>query len=636
MTRAARRILLAALAVVTSLSLPAAQATPRPAPSVAAPGPLVALTGVVRPIQDYLQRGFDRRSAFLMRQLDALVAAGVPAHLLQPQVKVQRADNPLLCGWSMVIAFGFLSESDIQGAGDLDGDGDVDVIENHGAERSKTTSTWAVTARDARTGRPLWTRTHVLGNNEWAFALPFTIGPTARPAVLELRYRYLFGSDADDITATATAVDGRGRQLWSRSYRGTVRWLLDATGSSVTYAHAPVSVVPVQLNRGGRDVLVTVVDTVAGEKRSTVQRLAGKDGVVTRPLSNVPGEVGLVPDQDGDGYVDLYSARVGTSSALTAYKGSTGKQIWVNTTLALYGMAVVEDAGVVVGKTPGRHDLAVTTWTVIPDVPGTTDIGSPVGAPPLAAKPRANNLVALVTGGTGATAWQKLGTSTYTLQRAGSPSKGALGVATFTEVQAGVVLELVESIVTYDGAGQPITEQRYTFQHSMECGTGTVIALPWEGDVDRDGALEGLVYFVMFDDTGFYSDSQVIRGRDGAVLYRPTSWSLGGSVDGQGTDRYSDVGAVGKVTITARHGETQKPIWSRGLPVAGKGYTADALALPITSTRCQDIAVVVYGSGGTTSALLASSGQPWWTVSYSSRKDLKGKLTPGRVTAVLC
>ena len=635
MTCAARRILLAVLAVAATVSLPAAHATAPPVPSAAAPSSLAAVTGVVRPVQDYMQRGFDRRSAFLMRQLDALVAAGVPAHIVQPRVKVERSDNPLLCGWRLVFAFGFLWDGDLLAAGDLNGDGRPDVIENHGAERSKKTSTWAVTARDAKTGRPLWTRTRVLGDDEWAFALPFTVGPTARPAVLELRYRYRFVGDVDDITATATAVDGRGRQLWTRAYSGSVHWELDATGLTAIYEHAPVYVVPAQLDRGGMDLLVAVANSATGELRSTVNRVAGKDGRVTRPLSNVPGEVGLVPDQDGDGYLDLYAARVGTSSALSAYKGSTGKQIWVNTALALRGIAVVEDAGVVVGAKPGRHDLAVTTWSAVPDLPGASDL-SPAGGPPLAVKPRANNLVALVTGGTGATAWQRPGTEAYALHRAGSPSKGALGVATLTEVQAGVTLELVESIVTYDAAGQPITEQRYTYQHSIECGAGTAVTLPWEGDVDHDGALEGVVFFVIFDDLGFYSDTQLLRGRDGAVLYHPTSSSLGGSVDGQGTDRYSDVGGTGKVTLTARHGDSEKPIWSRSLPVAGRGYTTNSFAVPITSTKCQDIAVVAYGSSGTTSALLASSGQPWWTVSYSSRKDLNGHLTRGHVTSTLC
>lgn len=633
-TRVLRSVAMLAAVTLSLLALPAtATSNPGvPAPVSAALPP--AVTGVVHPLADYLQRGFSPRDALLLRQLDSLVAAGVPASLVQPQVTRERSANPLLCGWRLVIAFGVLGVSDIQGAGDLDGDGRTDVIESRGSMLSKTTSGWSVTARDARTGRALWAHRYVLPAGEFLLAMPFKGGPDGRPGVLEMRYGYRDVRDVTYLSTVVTVVDGHGQRLWSRSFSGTITWKVDFNvGFIITYDHAPVSIVPAQLQRGAQDVLVTIADAAPGGSTSSVLRLAGVGGAVSHPVSNVAGEIGLAPDQDGDGYADLWAATLRSPSAFAAHKATTGKRLWVNTTLALSDAVWVEDAGVVVTKSGNKHDLAVATRSAVPGAP---TVGSPVGGPAVAANPQLNS-IALVTGGTGVTAWQKPGTDFYALHRAGSPRKAALGVSTFGEVQAAMAVELVEAIVTYDGAGQPITEQRYSFEQApSECGAGAAIALPWEGDVDVDGALEGQVAFFVFDDNGFYSDTLLIRGSDGAVLYHPTSWSLGGSLDGQGTDRYSDVGAAGKVTMTARRGETQKPIWSRSLPVAGKGYIVDAYALPITATRCLDVAVVVYGSGGTTSALLASSGQPWWTVSYSGPKDIKGRLSRGRVTSVLC
>lgn len=641
--RAALLLVVAALA----LPFPALAERPRTAAVVAVPQPIHVVTGHPRPLGSYLAQGFTPEQAVRVLSADLAVAGGAPVTAVEPRVT---ATPGTYCG---LFIFAFTFYGNVQPAGDLDGDGRPDVLESHYVALGKTKQVWLITARDARTGRPHWVHREVQDVNHGGYALGMRVGPTGRPGVVLVDQRVQMTNEtlrsALDIQLQVTGLDGRGRPLWHHHAQGTMQ--TDLLSAGWTYTHVPFQVVTAQLRPGAEDVLIgsytqspsggllSTITGPPGRARYSPRLVSGATGRVTAPAPDAVtsgsfADGGLLPDQDGDGLQDLWTAVPDGTSALTVYRGRTGALLWRNTTLLLTDFVLVEDAGRIVNGESRLHDVAVSTAGPFHGTRLETPIG-PLGG-------QVDTLVALVGGGTGAAAWVRSGETAYPVQFAGAPRVAALGVAT-SEVQSsdlpllGSTATLSMDIVMYDALGLPVTSTRYSYSHATKgCAAGATLIELWPGDVDADHDPDGEIYFLITDESDhFYEDQQVVRTGDGKVLQHTLSFAAGGSVDGRGDDRVSLDITSSAASITMLRGDDGRRLWTRRQASQGKLDGFGTYVLPATSDRCQDVLLLVSGKNGSTTQLLSSGGQPWWTVSYAPNAE-RGRLTTERQPKRFC
>jgi hypothetical protein len=629
------------LGLLSPLAARAAAPTPQTAPLQRATQPLRPVTGVVRPLSAYEATGLSLWQALRVRQLDALVAGGVPQSAIPLRAKPRpRPDPPGVC---MVLggAFLFYLETTFQPVGDLNGDGRPDVLQNYYADRTKTTYTWVLTARDARSGKPLWRKVRVLRmdsdtyESSFAMSVPLASG---RPGVLVFYDRYDFsGSGLDvDLTSDQEVLDGRARRLWHQRQAGHVHEDFDG---SMRLSHAPLGYWLANLRAGKRDLLVATYNGASGSGISgTLRKTALENGHTSlavpvangRPLTPalpVVGAVtlqndglprfGTVADQNGDRRDDLVVAQLGDAAAMTVYGGTTGKQVWSQLISPLASAVQVVDAGVVSNGESRVHDLAVIQFERL----NTLQL-------PLIALDALDGVVTLLVGGTGQVGWVRPGTMAYATGNAtvavGAPRTSTDLVSTTRTID----------IVEYDALGEP----RATHTHAITrattgCGYSVTFLIA-EADFDADRVKDPVIVNFMFDVTDVHFDMITLRGATGAELDRNTAWSTLSAVDGHGVDRAAVDQKGLRTTFEVRAGDTLKSLFTTSLSFSGRWYGGDVYALPITS-RCADVVLFSFGSKGSTIAFLGSNGQPWWTISYAAT-DPYGRLTRGHKAAARC
>jgi hypothetical protein len=627
-----------------------------------APAGVVAVSGHVRDLRDYVRQGHSLADATIARRLDTLAASGVPLHALQGQ-QPARPETPCvaavsLSGWHPPLDDG---PGALLAAGDLDGDGRPDVVENRVVRRDGTRDTWVVNARDARTGRVLWSKRRVVERPYRGIALPVKIGRDQQPGVL------LVGLGAHSegnvvrqavrVDNDLVALDGRGREVWRRHDVGQV----DYSVTSTTYKKAPLGVQLATLRKEHSDVLVSTYSTEGAGVTGRLTRVAASDGRVDRPFAPIRGfdaaqadavvsavlgpdstlpYLGLLPDQDGDRLTDVFTARVGEQHVLSAYGGVRGKPLWSNALLPLYGGIDIQDAGLLTATESRWHDLAVTSA-----VPG---LGISVGLPEVGDVGVAGASVMLVGGGTGLLHWLRPGEQSYPLQRFGASRVPALGVATSRRVHHVTSYEVRERIDIYDALGLPLSSQEYTHTAAGSgCQWGEAELLTDMGDLDADGSREARILFRTYDPTTQRTrlSQTVVRGRDGATLDRSLAFPLEGSLDGSGDDRATVDPHPDGLSVRGYHGQPLSLMWQTRVPMLREPHAASVHAVPATSDRCEDVAVRAWSyrvtpeGGGRvaadSSALIASNGRPWWTVVYDE-EDLSGRLITGSGGRALC
>ncbi|MCU1603093.1 MAG: hypothetical protein JWO22_3802 [Frankiales bacterium] len=648
MPRPSRALVLSLLATLL-VPLRASAAVPAP---VAPPGrDLQVVTGHVRSLEDYVHAGFSPAQAVRVRVLDTLRASGVP---VQQHVRVQAGHDPsrLFCdltSFGAIVTFFFTYYPDLQPAGDLNADGRPDVIESLEVPRTKTTSTWVVHARDARSGRILWTHTAVHDQYHGGVAVATVLGSRPAPGVLLLTYGAVPHGSVGltlDVSDDVLAVDGHHRRLWTHHDAGTA----DLGFTSSRYRHAPLGLEIAKLRHGAEDVLVTSYDgnSDRGVTGSLV-RVGGASGRVDAPvppISSTSGSLlgtvedavlgstdarlpylGTVPDQNGDRLADLYTARVGSTHVISVYGGVHGAPVWSSQLLPLHGFLDIADAGVVTQPETRVHDLALSSG-----LPGGLGLHVTLGL-----LPTVDGTVILAGAGTGSLVWVRPGQQAYPVGTVGG--KPVLGTGTSTATQSTDGYTVDEELDVYDDLGVLQSRRHYTFTvHDDGCPIGTSYLLTGLGDLDGDRAMEVQVDFIAFvddDKDPVREQLTTVRGRDGAELDHARAYSLGGSVDGRGIDRATYTAGKRSLGIKVVHGDTLKPMWSAGLALSSDLWGVDFYAMDSSPTGCSDVALLGYGKTSRSTALLASNGKAWWRVVYAP-KQTEGRLVHERGARSLC
>ena len=650
MTRRVRQFLAGLLFLACAPFVPASASASTATGSFEVP----AITGRPVALEAYLRRGFTLEQALRLRQLDELVAGGVPRSALPYRVTGRRA--PAKRGTTcFVILFSFEYVGGLQAAGDLNGDSRLDVLENRQVKLTSSTHAWVVTARDGRTGRPLWVHREVQDKHHSGLVLAMRTGSSGADGVLLVDEQFVLDDEAVrgsyTVKDTLTGLDGRGRRLWSAGAAGS--GMYDLIGLSGSARHVPYQVIPTRLHSGADSVLVgstsyetgtgTVAALLGGAQPSsayTAVVLSGSDGrtaarvptATTSSTSRAGG--GVLPDQDGDGYGDLWTASPGALGTLSAYRGSTGKALW-STTMYLNQFVQIQDAGRLVDGESRARDLAVSTQS--PLRTGSVGVGG------LSLVANQDVLVTLLAGGTGRLEWTRPGTSAYPVQVTGSPLRPTLGVATVTvrtpptEVPtlAGTV-DVAVDVALYDVNGLPISTQRYTYSRATTgCGDGAALPLTTTGDVDADGYGDSEIVLAIVDERALTVQVQVIRTGDGAVLSRADDEPLGGTLDGHGDDRVALTATTASVTTTAERGDGARPMWRHSTAIPGTLNDVQVYAVAASSTTCDDVYVGVFGDQGTSIELLSSAGRLRWSLAYRTGLE-PGDLEPQTTAKGLC
>jgi hypothetical protein len=634
--RAVRLVLAAASALAMLLGLPTlAQPTSTGTGVAPARVSFDPVTGRVGHLVDYVHRGLTRQQAMMVRQLDQLVAGGVPRAAIGYRLT---ATPPLVCVSSGSGVFQSSYASTLVAGGDMSGDGRPDVIENHYVALTDKTTAWVLNLRDARTGHVWWRRTAVLNRSSIAFGFPLLAGHgQVRVLVFHLSITFDRVGVRDDSTVRydLELARGTGTTSWRRVFVGheeSVAFVSDKA------TNVPSVIDVARLRPGAEDLLVAFY---SGDDRSgyaaTLMGIAGDSGRTrtlvptvhgTRTLPGLPAgldvslladqhlpQFGVIPDQNGDRRDDVYSAVLGLQPVLVTYRGDTGRAIW--RTLALPPMQYLRviDAGVMTSTERHLHDLAlVVDGTVGAEVLGTgTDVTT--------------SNVGLLSGGTGDLAWVLPGSMAYPTARYGTQHVPVLAVGFTTTVTSGVTTTVTYRFHDVQANGVPLDTHSYsvTFTSPM-CGFD-VIDLDTGNDFDGDGQVDPrLVGYAFLDLTRDGRYPLALRGANGQELDRSSAEPLYGSVDGHGDDRVLLTYHARVWRFDVVRGDTLARLWTRSFSVPGKGITgAYAYAVEGVSARCRDVWATAYWTSGEVDALVAGNGQPWWTVTYG-KKDTVGVL----------
>lgn len=615
------RLLLAGalLAAVTPLlpssaDVPSAPRGPR--------GPGAVVTGRVQPYVSYLSTGLSAGPAVALAQLDRLAADGLDRSMLT-------------AAGAQAFPAEIVSEREPQvflsAVGDLDGRGGRDVLEQRYSS-SGSRDALQLVARDGATGAVLWSRTETF-SSAFVVAVPTRVGAAQRPGVVLLSFAF-----DDGLSSTLTALDGRGRQLWTRTSEATATEGASApsvgVGSSSSFGYTSVFYAfDRALRRGPQEVLritekaasssangvrtsqsssvsYEAVSTVAGASRTLAGGASSGSGIVTG---------GVVVDQDGDGLDELATVDGGTANNVTLRRASDGKVVWQRTDVATHGFGYVTEAGRLTGGAAGGHavpDLVLTT-AADPGVVGGIETPVLALADPTAG---AHGQVLLLRARTGATVWSKPGDSPYVLDRAGVPS---LGVVSVTEATTSDAAQVTARLEAFDVAGS--SRWSRTVSASAKRSSSDEFS-PFVGafgfpvsDLDADGGLEGVLLIYAFTDSDREVQAHLVRAANGVDLVDQRSGFLLGGVTRHGQDRARVEPTRAGLVVTVLRGRDSATLFRRVVPGSTGVSSGSATAAALGRAVCQDVLVSGTGGGRAVVGVLASDGSPRWTVSRGSK-----------------
>ena len=547
----------------------------------------------------------------LSRLLPALLAALLvppsPAAAVEPPgLPTSRAAAPVP-GLSY-LSFGV--PDGLRPVGDVDRNGSQDLLEvRYRRSDSGRPTAVQLAVRGGTSGRAAWSRELRVPEDHDLSAFPATVGRPAVPGVVLSDQRLT--SDGVQGSLRLTALDGRtGRVLWSRLDLGRAGDARSGTQPRVLDDLDGALLVVREQTTYGR----TVDDPGSGTLRPL--RLDLADGSVTGMGPLAVSERGVpsafaVPDVTGDGQRDVAVLAPGATGSLQVRSGADGTPVWSTGALELWPDAQALPVGVVTGATvAGRPvgDVALST-------------GRPLRADS-SRVPGARGEVLLLRGPDGTVALRRAGDQPVALRAAGRPPVPALGVETLDEASApdgaatatrvvsayrpdGTLVHAATGTVTAPGDGRPARPGDGPVAFSQTIAVG---------DLDRDGAQE--VYSrLAANGTGDYRDRRDwLDGATGARL--PVSQRaepLLGHLSSHGDDLVELAPGNG-VTVTGVSGRTGRGVFRRVLARGASLAVADARAVPVAGSACDDVAVTANGPRDDVAAVLRSDGTVRWSL----------------------
>jgi hypothetical protein len=598
-------------------------------------------SGPVLPVADYLRQGLDPAAAVLARQADLLVRGGVDRAAVQSAARAAGVGATASSSATVAALLGPL----LVPVGDLDGNGVRDVIEpRYGKPASNGTTALVLFARDGARGGVLWSRRTTVPKGHFVLPQPLRTGASGGNGVV------LFDVGATEsanhsirVSVALTGLSRLGGTLWTHAESGT----LDLAGSAgPSEQHVPDIVGIAHASGPADDVIMSRTDASSdssGQLTGTVTPLRvnaakGTEVVLGQPVKGSAGvpSVAIVGDVNADKRGDI--AVVAPGNAVESRAGSDGRTIWRNTALTLNQGAFAAPVGDVHASAAGQPaapDVAVATGT--PPPPAT-----PAGLPipnPLAANQPSHGEVALLDGSSGTTVWSKAGDFPYAVYKAGKPLVPATGVLTSNATSDGSNYTETLTLTTYDDSGTQVYSRDYTLStpassDSTAPSFGVGIAIP-VGDFEPDGSLDGIAFLFVVSGNNQASKQVLLHGADGSPLPDSAADPLGGSASGRGDDLVHTSASSRGITVNVRRGSDDKTLFTRTVPVVGissaKAYGAGLRG------RCADVVVVGTGDSKGMNGVLASSGQPRWTVTFAAGDLRPGTLNrPSTAPARLC
>lgn len=610
------RVAVAGVAVLAAgLALPAAASGPAHAPLQR----VVPVTGQVLTVQEYSRLGLSPQQVALHLQLDRFAADGVDRRLLNTALVASTASST-----SQVIA------DDLVDVGNLNAAGPVELAEERYTADGSGQSLQLV-VRDGLTGAPLWHRTDRVSGKKLLFAFGGPVGAAGKPGVL------VWVDDYQANTADVTALDGSGKQVWHATIvppRATPPPAAPPVGlgdSGSEYLFGTLFSVGVPLRKGPLDIVQmsfaseidsgTLGDSQSGAIAFGATSLANGasrslPGGTTSSSGTVAGDV--VDDADGDGFDDLVVAD-GGAGTVKVLRANDGSQVWSSTfsgeLLGAYGISSVT------GQAAGRHlteDIALVTQAS----PGPLATGAPTPS------------VSVLGGHTGALAWKKPGSQVYLVGRVSGHR--ALGLLD-DQSDASATTATAKGVLTvYDQAGRTVWTKSYATSRSTQSGFAFAYAETTD-DFGRDGSREAVVHLVTFDDRGDSDQPHVVDGRTGNPLPALQQQPLFGFVRPGHEALVSSRTDKRGLTVVVFDAVTRAQVWASRLPDSTGTSSSYVFADHVARRPCSDLVVQASGARRAVVGVLASSGAPRWTVSWSSGSSALGAVRrPASAPRVSC
>jgi hypothetical protein len=609
-----------ATAVVVGLAPTVRAEAPTPVPQ----RPLV-VTGHVQQPWQYVRQGHSLRDALLLARYDRLAAQGIDAGLLTRAL--EDTGPTAATGFSSVrppVAF-------LTDGGRLRG---RHALLEQRYTPGKDGDVVQVVARDAVSGRPLWSRTDRLspGTSQAAFAARVGSG-----GVLLLRDR--FEKQDGTLRSTVIALSGDGRVSWTRALPpeqvfgdGTTQNPVQTLGLAYAFDFSFNTItVDLDLRPGAPDLLVVTQHMSVGQDALGRQTVSGS--VKYQAVSQVNGAVralagsasssdglvlgGPVGDEDGDGYVDLATVDGGSHHRATVRRARDGRVVWERTDLVTHGAGWLDAVGHLSGARAGGRpveDLTLSTWAD-PGVAG-VDVFLPVTSQevqdPTAS---AHGTVTLLAGGTGRTLWTKSGDWSVEVLRAGVPAVAVatdLSSRTSTSVTAALRLEAftLSGAARWTRSWSLSAPQDPSGQDSSFSGVSG-FALD---DLDGDGGVEAVADLVIFRGDSERESLHLVQARDGSELTDRISGFLWAGVTRRGHDRFRVSTARAGITVRVLRGRDSAQLFSRLVPGSRDLTSADVWGNPDFRDTCSDLLVMGGSAGRTFVAVLAPDGTARWYV----------------------
>jgi hypothetical protein len=506
-------------------------------------------------------------------------------------------------------------------AGNLDGRGGRDVLDFRIGTDGRNIRT-AVTARDGRTGKALWSRVGSTGD----LLVPFAerVGAARRPGVLLVSESGSMSGHTDTVTLKVEALSGPGTMLWSRVLTGEIT--SSSSGLRLTDLPAVGGLIH-DVAGPGDDLLVGETSgkegPSSGHGRVQPEVLSSSDGSLDdrgAPLTSTTSfpDIQTLPAVNGRGIDGIVAVVPGKPGHLVTERGGTGASIWTSGALP---SSLFDDVTVVGPVSGGRfQDVAVSGLR-------------------LSAKGPADR-VSLIRGSDGRVLWSHPSDCVMPLLKAGPNQVGAVGLIT---VQASGTRRstTAQMIATARAAGDRliyrktvvVSVHRAAVAHSTSDG----IAVSEIGDVQPDGSADIGMRLSATIGKKTVTRRSVISGRTGALISEPAEFPTDGSLHrGHGTDLVKPHVTPRGLQLAGYDGATGRQILTTRLRrTRGLGDPL-VIGLRVTGHHCSDLGITATSTHKVLIGLFTATGKPRWTITARTTQLSGGYRRQHAVTGSSC
>jgi hypothetical protein len=509
-----------------------------------------------------------------------------------------------------------LLQAPIISAGDLTGNGRRDVLQLR-LTPTRDFFTVSMTARDALTGRELWTRRAPKTDQE---VLPLAIGKLGSPAqrglfVLQLAVQTL-SKHSFRVSETITAWSGKtGKTVWTSA---PVTGTETDTRTTESGTNFPDLAQTFQPTFGPLDALITTstftldfsgpTPTPSPSSAAAVF-ISGTDGSSSSPYPALSSTIALpslqaVDDLNGDGLDDVLAITPGKPGSMTAERGDTGATIWsVHRNITDAGFATS------VGRLTGGkdQDLAIQ-----------------------------GGRVSLIRASDGKLLWTRRGLAEAVPLGPVRPGRSR-ALALVAEVESDSSSSTGSSRETNAIRIRAVTAANKVVWHTrVAASVGSKHGQQFSRDaidlntvdVQPDGTEDFSLRLAVANGHKHAKQAGLVNGRSGkfrARLFGPAT--AGSLVHGEGTDLVRANTTKGGILIRGYDGASGQLVMRRLVQTPGHARGAFAAGLRATGHGCSDIETgSVFRRGRVVLDMLSGSGARLWSVRYGLRHLGGGRL----------